>query len=159
MLRSQTQSLVKPVRAISISLALVALASAVAYAHGGHASAKKVKPTAEELAAFEDAKPAFERHCFRCHTAGGKKSKKKILEHMSMDGYPFGGHHAGEAGQVVRKVLGADGSGKATMPADDKGAVTGDDLAKIVAWAAAFDRAHPSVTGDAMEKAGTHHAH
>jgi hypothetical protein len=61
---------------------------------------------------------------------------------MSMDGYPFQGHHAGEAGTVIRKVLGAAGGRKPTMPSDDPGAVTGEDLAKILAWADAFDRAH-----------------
>jgi hypothetical protein len=28
------------------------------------------------------------------------------------------------------------------MPADDRGAVTGEDLEKILVWADAFDRAH-----------------
>ena len=134
------------------AIAIVA-ASAVALAHGGHTSGNRLKPTAEELAAFEAAKPAFERHCFRCHTTTGKKSKRKALEHMSMDSYPFGGHHAAEVGKAIRAVLGVEGKEKATMPADDKGAVTGDDLAKILAWAAAFDRAHP---GAATE--GHHHA-
>jgi hypothetical protein len=131
---------------VSVGIAAV---SAAALAHGGHASAKKHKPTAEELAAFQQAKPAFERHCFRCHTTTGKKEKRKALEHMSMDAYPFGGHHAGEAGNAVRDVLGVGENAKTTMPADDKGAVTGDDLAKIVAWTKAFDRA---------QAGGDHHA-
>jgi uncharacterized membrane protein len=124
-----------------LSLVLLAVAAAVAEAHGGHAAARAHKPTPEEIAAFEVAKPVFERHCFRCHTTAGKKSKHKALDHISMDQYPFGGHHADEAGKVVGEVLGADATGKATMPSDDRGAVRGDDLAKIVAWAAAFDRA------------------
>jgi hypothetical protein len=69
-----------------------------------------------------------------------------------------GGHHAGEAGKAVREVLGAAGRGKATMPADDKGAVAGDDLAKILAWASAFDRAQAASEAGAPNKDG-HHAH
>jgi uncharacterized membrane protein len=139
------------------SVATAAVAAA-AFAHGGHTSAKRHKPTPDELAAFKEAKPAFERHCFRCHTTVGKKAKRKALEHMSMDAYPFGGHHAGEAGKAVRQVLGVEGGASATMPADDKGAVAGDDLAKIVAWAAAFDRAQAAGEATAPTKEG-HHAH
>jgi hypothetical protein len=125
-----------------IVVALTA-ATPIVYAHGGHGAGHAPKPTPDEIAAFEAAKPAFERHCFRCHTASGKKSKPKALAHISMDGYPFGGHHADEAGSVVRKALGAGGKGKPTMPSDDPGAVKEDDLAKITAWADAFEHAHP----------------
>ena len=129
-------------RSSRIVLVLLAVAAtAVAQAHGRHAAVPAHEPTPEETAAFEIAKPVFERHCFRCHTTAGQKSKHKALDHLSMDQYPFGGHHADEAGKVVREVLGADAGGKATMPSDDRGAVRGDDLAKILAWAAAFDRA------------------
>ena len=120
-----------------------AIAARVAYAHQGHGVGHAPKPTPEEIAAFESAKPAFERHCFRCHTSAGKKAKPKALAHISMDRYPFGGHHADESGIVVRKVLGG-GGGKPTMPSDDPGAVTGDDLSQILAWADAFERAHPA---------------
>jgi hypothetical protein len=72
---------------------------------------------------------------------------------MDMDRYPFGGHHASEAGAIVRKVLGVGGD-KATMPADDKGAVSGGALAKVLAWADAFDRAHGPET--AKKPAGEH---
>jgi hypothetical protein len=119
-----------------------AIAAPVAYAHQGHGAGHAPKPTPEEFAAFEKAKPAFERHCFRCHTSAGKKSKPKALAHISMDSYPFGGHHADESGSVVRKVLGA--GAKATMPSDDPGAVKGEDLALILAWAGAFEHAHPA---------------
>jgi hypothetical protein len=129
---------------IAIAFATIAGAGAAAYGHGGHAHAPASKPTPDEIAAFEAAKPAFERHCFRCHTSAARKSKPKALEHINMGGYPFGGYHAGEAATVVRKALGADGKSEATMPSDDRGAVTGNDLAKILAWADAFDRAHPS---------------
>lgn len=129
--------------AISAALVVATLATvtvSTAYAHQGHDVGRPHKPTPDELAAFERAKPAFERHCFRCHTSAGKKSKRKALAHITMDGYPFGGHHADEAGAVVRNVLGA-GGGKATMPSDDPGVVTGDDLTRILAWADAYDAA------------------
>jgi hypothetical protein len=127
---------------IGIVLAAIAAAGAAAYAHGGRTGAPVSEPTPEEISAFDAARPAFEHHCFRCHTSEGKKSKPKALEHLAMDRYPFGGHHAGEAGTVIRKVLGGDGKSKPTMPSDDRGAVGGDDLARILAWADAFDRAH-----------------
>jgi hypothetical protein len=131
----------------SFVLGLVAIAG-VAFGHAGHGATKPPKPTPEEIAAFEAAKPAFERHCFRCHTTAGKKSKRKALAHIAMDQYPFTGHHADEAGAVVRIVLGQDASEKVTMPSDDPGAVTGDDLARILAWADAFNHAHPTRPGD-----------
>jgi len=89
----------------------------------------------------------------------GKKSKRKALDHIAMDQYPFAGHHATEAGKVVRKVLGADGKSKATMPLDDQGAVTGDDLTRILAWAEAFDRAHPTKNSTPSTIRESTHAH
>jgi hypothetical protein len=135
-----TRAAVSAVRAAVVAAALAVAAAPVAHAHRGRGAGRPHTPTPDERAAFERATPAFERHCFRCHTTGGKKSKPKTLAHLDMDGYPFTGHHADEAGRVVRKVLGAEG-GKATMPSDDPGAVTGDDLALILAWAQAYDRA------------------
>jgi mono/diheme cytochrome c family protein len=133
-----------------------AIGAPFAYAHQGHGVGHAPKPTPEEIAAFERAKPAFERHCFRCHTSAGKKAKPKALAHITMDGYPFGGHHADESGNVVRKVLGA-GGGKPTMPSDDRGAVTGEDLARILAWADAFENAHPAPKDEeTKEKADAH---
>jgi hypothetical protein len=126
-----------------------------ARAHGGKHASLSGPVTEEERAAYEAARPAFERHCFRCHTAKGRKAKQKSLSHLSMDRYPLGGHHAAEAGAVIRRVLGAGPDKKpATMPSDDRGAVTGDDLSKILAWADAFERAHPPKAAPA---AGGHH--
>jgi hypothetical protein len=142
---------------VAAGLALAVLAAVpgpTAHAHKGHAAGHAPHPTQDEIAAFEKAKPAFERHCFRCHTAGGKKAKPKALAHIGMDSYPFGGHHADEAGSVVRKVLGA-GRGQPTMPSDDPGAVRGDDLAQILAWADVFERAHPATEGK-KEKPDAH---
>src|SRR5262245_48860125 len=92
-------------------------------------------PPAAEMAAFRAAKPAFAQHCFRCHTSGGAKSKPRALRHMNMDQYPFGGHHAGSAGSVVRKVVSAPPGTRPKMPSDDPGAVAGDALARMLAWA------------------------
>ena len=63
----------------------------------------------------------------------------------------------GEVAAVVRKVLGADGKSKATMPSDDPGAVAGDDLAKILVWADAFDRTHAGRHADSPKESP--HAH
>lgn len=107
---------------------------------------------ADEAAAFDKAKPIFEAYCAKCHTTQGSKSSKKGLEHFDMDSYPFGGHHAAEIGSAIREVLGASGE-KATMPRDRPGAVKGEELKLVLAWADAYDRAHP-VKGDEH-----HHEH
>jgi len=104
---------------------------------------------AAETAAFEKAKPVFEKHCARCHTKDGKLAAKKKLDHFDMTTYPFGGHHGMEISGEIRKTLGI-GGGKPTMPFDKKGAVQGDELALIAAWADAFDASH---------KAGAHEGH
>lgn len=57
-----------------------------------------------------------------------------------MTSYPFRGHHADDIGASIRRVLGGSGK-KATMPKDGPGSVQGDDLALVLAWADAFDRA------------------
>lgn len=109
-----------------------------------------------EVAAYERAKPVFAKYCGSCHTTGGAASSKKALEHFVMDGYPFGGHHAHEAGATVRKSLGAGGS-KATMPLGNPGAVKGDELASVLAWADAFDAAHsPVAKGQGTNKHPPH---
>lgn len=132
-------------------------AHGAAVGHAGHGASHVLEPTPEELTAYEAAKPVFERHCFRCHTAAGKKAKRKSLDHLTMDGYPFGGHHASDAANVIRKVLGVGGSAKATMPSDDPGVVAGDELARVLTWADAFDRAHPRKPAKKMKEKP--HAH
>ena len=97
---------------------------------------------AAETAAFEKAKPVFEKHCASCHTKSGKNWSAKKLKEFDMTSYPFGGEHAKEIGKEIREVL-AIGGGKATMPKGKPGAVKGDELALIAAWADAFDAAHP----------------
>jgi len=93
-----------------------------------------------EVAAYIQARPAFDRHCFRCHT--GQSGSKKALGRLDMSRYPFEGKVAAVAGRAIRKVLGGPG-GKATMPQDDLGAVSGDELATIQRWAEVFDDLHP----------------
>ena len=110
---------------------------------------------AAETAAFEAARPVFQTHCARCHSKANKKFKKKALDHFDMTTYPFGGHHAAEVSSEIREVLGI-GGGKATMPMDDPGAVTGDELALITAWADAFDASHQ---GGAHEDHGDGKSH
>jgi hypothetical protein len=97
-----------------------------------------------ELAAYETAKPVFEKFCSGCHEKGKRGATKKALGEFEITAYPFTGEHAN--GPDIRKVLGI-GGGKATMPRNKPGAVKGDDLAAITAWLDAWD---------AAESAGAH---
>lgn len=108
---------------------------------------------AAERAAYDRARPVFEQYCAKCHTTAGRNAKRASLSHFNMDSYPLGGHHAAEIGNTIREVLGATGE-PPTMPRDNKGAVRGDDLALILAWAEAFDRAHPSQDHERQERGG-----
>jgi len=54
-------------------------------------------------------------------------------------------------------VLGVGGNAKPTMPSDDPGAVAGDELAKVLAWADAFDGAHPRKSAKTVQEKP--HAH
>ena len=110
---------------------------------------------AAENAAFEKAKPVFDKFCAKCHSKSGSKQSQKKRDHFDMTTYPFGGHHAETIASEVRKSL-AIGGGKPTMPADNKGAVKGDDLAAIAVWADAFEKAH---AGGAHEGMGHEHGH
>ena len=112
----------------------------------------KAELLAAETAAFEKAKPVFEKHCARCHSKDGKSTSIKKRGHFDMTTYPFAGHHAMEISKEIRKSLGLSGK-KATMPADKKGAVQGEELELIKAWADAFDAAH---AGGAHEGHGQH---
>lgn len=112
----------------------------------------KAELLAAETAAWDTAKPVFEKNCASCHTKTGKKSSKKKLDHMDFTTYPIGGHHTGTIGFAVRDVLGISGK-KPTMPFDKPGSVKGDELAAIKAWTDAWEAAdkggaHPKVDGD-----------
>ena len=111
-----------------------------------------------ERAAYEKAKPVFAKWCAKCHTKGGKMAAAKKLDHFDMTTYPFLGHHAMEIGKQVRKSLGIDG-GKPSMPFDKKGAVTGNELALIAAWADAFDAAHDGGAHEGHKRDGHQHRH
>jgi mono/diheme cytochrome c family protein len=115
----------------------------------------KAELLAAETAAFEKAKPVFDKHCAKCHTKGGNLATAKKLDHFDMTSYPFGGHHAMEISSEIRKSL-AIGGGKATMPFDKKGAVKGDELALIAAWADAFDASHKGGAHEGHEGHGGH---
>lgn len=113
----------------------------------------KAELLAAEMAAYETAKPVFDKWCAKCHAEGGKMATKKKRDHFDMTKYPFGGHHAMEMSQEIRKSLGI-GGGKPTMPFDKKGAVKGEELTAIAAWADAFDAAHAA---GAHQRAGHDH--
>jgi mono/diheme cytochrome c family protein len=110
---------------------------------------------ADEVSAWEVAKPAFAKYCASCHTQDGAKASATKLGHFTMDAYPLGGHHASTIGATMRDVLGLSGK-KATMPADKPGSVTGADLAVIEAWINAWDAAEQ---GGAHPPAQHHHHH
>jgi hypothetical protein len=111
---------------------------------------------AAEKSAFERAEPVFRQYCARCHARGGAKARAKTLDHFDMTGYPFGGHHAAEITASIREVLGI-GGGEATMPMDRPGAVQGEELQRIAAWADAYDRA--AAGGAHGERAPAAHEH
>jgi uncharacterized membrane protein len=104
---------------------------------------------AAEMAAYEQAKPVFDKYCAKCHSKDGAKTSISKREHFDMTAYPFGGHHAMDVHNEIRIVLGVTGK-KPTMPADKKGAVKGEELALIKAWADAFEASH---------KGGAHEDH
>jgi mono/diheme cytochrome c family protein len=106
-------------------LALTACASGAATVNpGGSVVTTAGESPPAELAAYERARPVFQRHCARCHATGGEKANNKggALKHFNMDGYPFTGHHASDIGETVREVLGARGE-QPSMPRDNPGAL------------------------------------
>lgn len=113
---------------------------------------------AAEMAAYDTAKPVFGKYCASCHSQGQKNPKKKALKHLDITTYPFAGDHTMELGKEVRTVL-AIGGGKPTMPKNKPGAVKGDDLAAIAAWADAFDASHAGGAHEAAKGDGAGHKH
>jgi hypothetical protein len=109
--------------------------------HGSVPATLEADPMTQEMQTYEQAKPVFEKYCAGCHTerARGTEHAEALL-HFSMDRYPFGGHHADEIGAEIRAVLGATDN-EPTMPPDNPGVVRGEELALVLAWADAFDRA------------------
>jgi mono/diheme cytochrome c family protein len=117
---------------------------------------------AAETAAYEQARPVFEKYCASCHQKGGKSATAKKMGHFDMTAYPFGGHHTGEMAETIRKVLGIHGS-KPTMPKNKPGSVKGDELALMAAWADAFQASHEGGAHEGMPghegHRGHHHKH
>jgi mono/diheme cytochrome c family protein len=105
-----------------------------------HASIER-HVSAEEQQAYERARPVFERYCASCHTSKG--GSVAALVHFSMDGYPFGGHHADDIAGTIREVLGVNGE-KATMPQGRPGVVKGEELQLVIDWANTVERAQAS---------------
>jgi mono/diheme cytochrome c family protein len=99
----------------------------------------KAELLAAEQAAFEKAKPVFDKWCAKCHSKDGKNTSPKKRKELDISAYPFTGEHANP--KDIRRTLGI-GGGKPSMPADKKGAVQGDELAAIAAWADAWDASH-----------------
>jgi hypothetical protein len=108
---------------------------------------------AAETAAYARAKPIFALYCAKCHSSSGKKATHAKLAHLSIDAYPFGGHHATVIGTTIREVLGVTGK-KPTMPMDAPGRVKGAELEAILDWSKAFDRAHAAGLHDHTGHAG-----
>lgn len=111
---------------------------------------------AVEMTAYATAKPVFDKYCASCHTKGQKGAKAKTLEHFEITTYPFGGHTT-EVGKTVREALGI-GGGKPTMPKAKPGAVKGDELAAIAAWADAFDAAQAGGAHEGQTGGGHDHS-
>ncbi len=109
----------------------------------------KAELLAIETAAFEKAKPVFDKWCAKCHSKDGKATSPKKRKDFDMTAYPFAGADAMKIGEEVREVLGLTGK-KPTMPFDKKGAVKGEELELVKAWSEAFDASH---------KGGAHAGH
>ena len=120
------------------------LVAVIAWGHGGKSHGKAAPVSSAEQAAYDAAKPAFERHCVRCHSHAGETPRAKAINHIDMSSYPFGGHHPHDSGAVIRRsLLGDKAKGKdPSMPRGKPGSVVGADLEKILAWADAFEKAH-----------------
>ncbi|MEJ7600078.1 MAG: hypothetical protein WKG01_19375 [Kofleriaceae bacterium] len=101
-------------------------------------AAVKAELMATETAAFVKAKPVFDKFCQGCHVKGQKNASAKKLNQLDLTAYPFTGEHS--KASDLRDVLGLSGK-KATMPKTKPGAVKGDDLGTIIAWADAWDAA------------------
>ena len=124
----------------------------------GEPASVKAQLLAAEMAAYEKAKPVFEKYCAKCHAKHGSNQSAGKREHFDMTTYPFGGHHAMDVHNEIRVVLGVTGK-KPTMPADKKGAVQGDELELIKAWADAFDASHKGGAHEGHDQHGGGHKH
>lgn len=115
----------------------------------------KASLLAAEMAAFDKAKPVFDKWCAKCHSKDGAKQSAAKREHFDMTTYPFGGHHAMDVHNEISVVLGVTGK-KPTMPADNKGAVKGEELELIKAWIDAFEASHQGGAHEGHDAHGGH---
>ena len=118
----------------------------------------KAELLAAEMAAYEKAKPVFVKYCAKCHSKDGSKQSTSKREHFDITTYPFGGHHAMDVHNEVRVALGVTGK-KPTMPADKKGAVKGEELELVKAWADAFEASHKGGAHEGHDSHGGGHKH
>jgi mono/diheme cytochrome c family protein len=95
--------------------------------------------SASELAAYERAKPVFERHCTACHRDGTRLTSGEAMRKVDMNGYPFGG---APRAAMTRTVMASLTGGGPTMPPFRRQPLTAEEVALIRAWAAATDAAN-----------------
>ena len=113
------------------------------------------EPSAE-LAAFTKAKPVFKKYCAKCHAAS--TGKRAALKHFVMDANSFSGPHASSMPATIRKVMGQSGK-RATMPKDNPGRVSGNELKLILEWADAAERAASTQQKPTDSHDGHEHQH
>lgn len=113
---------------------------------------------AAEMEAYEAAEPVFEEYCRGCHDPAEAEKDSKALVHLSMDDYPFGGHHVHELGKTIPRATGATDEG-ATMPKDDPGVLDERERQLIVTWADAYERARAAGAGHHAAPSGPDHGH
>ena len=113
----------------------------------------------EELAAYDAARPVFQRYCANCHSAPAGAPVSVPMQHFNMNGYPFGGHHASTIAATIRRALGATGQPPTMPPSRSSSArVQGEQLRLVLAWADAVDRA-TAARGPATHAGGHEHHH
>jgi len=111
-----------------------------------------------EMSAYEAAKGVFDAQCADCHTTKQDSKPSKGSKHFAMGSYPFTGHHAHELTATIRKSLGQSGT-PATMPKDDPGSLSSQELGVVLAWADAFDAAAAANLGHHANQDDSAHKH
>jgi len=104
------------------------------------AAADKADLYQAELAAYDAAKPVFAKYCASCHAEGGASATERKREHLDVTSYPFASAHLVALTATLRHVVGLDGA-RPSMPPNNRGGVADADLARIAAWADAYDAA------------------
>ena len=121
-------------------------ASATAAQHSPPAASAAPSGSADvaeaERVAYTRARPVFAQYCDSCHSRESLHVDREATRNLTTDSYPFGGRR-GAARRDTRFVCRSAKAIGATMPDDHPGSVRGNDLAAVLTWADAFDRAHP----------------